>query len=126
MKYPCPCCGYLVFPGPPGTQNICPICFWQDDRSPLRYATIPDGPNKVSLIEAQKNFAAFGAKEQRVRRYGRVPGASDVRDPEWRPINPTTDVLDRSHDAGYTPWPDDPTKLYYWRSNYWLKQREQA
>ena len=29
--YPCPCCGYRTLPGPSPTDDICSICFWQDD-----------------------------------------------------------------------------------------------
>jgi hypothetical protein len=29
--YPCPCCGYRTLPGPSPTDDICPVCFWQDD-----------------------------------------------------------------------------------------------
>ncbi len=36
-NYPCPCCGYLVFTEPPGSYTICPICFWEDDISQLRF-----------------------------------------------------------------------------------------
>jgi len=35
VDYPCPCCGYLVFTEPPGSFEICPICFWEDDVSQL-------------------------------------------------------------------------------------------
>lgn len=32
MKYTCPCCGYKTFDiKPPGTVDICPVCYWQDD-----------------------------------------------------------------------------------------------
>jgi hypothetical protein len=124
--YPCPCCGFLVFDGPPGTTfRICPICFWQDDESSLRYATIPDGPNHASLVDAQGNFATFGACELRLKKHVRAPTATDQRDPGWRPIDPKIDVLDTSHDAGYTPWPNDMTKLYYWRADYWLGAHRQ-
>ena len=116
MKYPCPCCGYLIFDSPSGTTfDICPICFWQDDESSLRYATIPDGPNKVSLIEAQRNFAAFGACEARIWAHVRAPTVADQREPGWRPIDPRIDLLNTSDDAGLTPWPPATTKLYYWR-----------
>jgi rubrerythrin len=37
MKYPCPGCGYLVFDEPPGSYEICPICFWEDDLAQLRF-----------------------------------------------------------------------------------------
>jgi hypothetical protein len=120
MKYPCPACGFLVFAETPGSQDICPICFWQDDASSLRYATIADGPNDVSLVEAQRNFVTFGASSERLKRHVRTPTTFDERDPHWRPIRPD-DVLDTSHDVGYTPWPEDMTKLYYWTEDYWLR-----
>lgn len=32
MKFTCPCCGYKTMKGkPPGTYEICEICFWEDD-----------------------------------------------------------------------------------------------
>lgn len=30
-RYPCPCCGHLVFEDPPGSYEICPVCFWEDE-----------------------------------------------------------------------------------------------
>jgi anaerobic ribonucleoside-triphosphate reductase len=32
-RWPCPCCGYQVFTGPPGSYEICPVCGWEDDLS---------------------------------------------------------------------------------------------
>lgn len=123
MTYPCPCCGYLMFPGLPGTNSICRICFWHDDACSLRFAGVAIGPNRVSLVDAQKNFASFGAKEWRCRRHVRAPTRADVRDPAWRPIDPALDVLDTSFDDDKAaPFPNDKKKLYYWRSDYWLKK----
>jgi hypothetical protein len=116
----------LRLPGihqPPGSDDICPICFWQDDAGSLRYASVADGPNKVSLIEAQRNFAACGGSEPRFLAQVRAPAAADQREPGWRPIDPKIDVLDSSYDAGFTPWPGDKTKLYYWRPDYWLRRQ---
>jgi hypothetical protein len=31
------------------------------------------GPNKVSLVQAQRNFASFGAMEERVKDFVRPP-----------------------------------------------------
>lgn len=36
-KFPCPCCGYLVFDREPGFHQVCPICGWEDDLSQLRF-----------------------------------------------------------------------------------------
>ena len=71
---------------------------------------MPDGPNRVSLMEGQKNFAVFGACELRFQARGRAPTAMDQRDPTWRPIDPRIDL----------PSPKDKTTLYYWRPDYWL------
>jgi hypothetical protein len=111
-----------MFSGPPGTDEICGICFWQDDASSLRYAAIPDGPNRVSLVDAQANFAERGVSDLRHRAHVRPVAATDARDPEWRRIDPNLDVLDESFKAGAAPWPDDKTRLYYWRDDYWLKR----
>jgi hypothetical protein len=55
---PCPSCGYLVFTGPPGSTEICPICYWEDDALQLEFATTLGGwSNGPTLLEAQRNFA---------------------------------------------------------------------
>ena len=66
VQFPCPCCGYLVFSGTPGTDEICPICGWQDDVSQLRDPSSSGGANEPSLIEAQMNLANFGASTRAV------------------------------------------------------------
>ena len=63
-SYPCPCCGHLVFEEPPGSYDICPICFWEDGISQLRFVATT-GANDVSLLEAQRNFSDFGAAATR-------------------------------------------------------------
>lgn len=53
----CPCCEYLsIDPGEEGLWDICPVCFWENGG---------DGPNRMSLNEAQKNFESFGAINER-------------------------------------------------------------
>jgi cysteine-rich CPCC protein len=72
------------------------------------------GANQPSLIEAQRNFEAFGACELAALAHCRPPSADDARDPTWRAIDPTTDT--------FPSWPPDGdvrqdggTALYYWR-----------
>jgi hypothetical protein len=121
-NYPCPCCGYLVFAEPPGSYDICPICFWEDDVSQLRFPATT-GANHVSLIEAQINYAREGVCERRLRRHVREPGEADVRDPNWRPIDEGRDNIEghvSGIDYGET-YPEDRTRLYYWSGSYWRR-----
>ncbi|MCB2299517.1 CPCC family cysteine-rich protein [Clostridium tagluense] len=57
--YACPCCGYKTLSEkPPGTYEICRVCYWEDDG--LQYGD-PDcegGANQESLRVAQKNFSS--------------------------------------------------------------------
>jgi hypothetical protein len=106
----------LTFDEPPGAYEICPICFWEDDISQLRFPSL-GGANHVSLIEGQKNFARFGACEERVMQFIRKISVSDKRDATWRPIDSSRDKFDiliPDKDCGGT-YPSDSTQLYYWR-----------
>ena len=122
-EYPCPCCGYLVFDEPPGSYDICPICFWEDDLSQLRFPRTT-GANHVSLLEAQGNFIKEGVCELGFSSNVRAPTASDLRDPQWHPFDVSTDKVEEQVEGmeyGDT-YPDDTTELYYWRDNYWRSQ----
>ena len=103
-RFPCPCCGHLVFAAPPGSHEICPVCFWEDDAAQLREPTMP-GANAVSLAEAQRSYADFGACEARVAGFVRAAAADEPRDPLWRPVAPRRDTV-AAHG-------EDP---YYWRT----------
>ena len=121
-NFPCPCCGYIVFEKGPGSYDICPICFWEDDISQLRFPETK-GANKVSIIDAQRNFRSLGVCEEWLLRRVRKPGPDDRRDPDWRPLDPSIDDPERQvrgTDYGRT-YPDDSTKLYYWRETYWRR-----
>jgi hypothetical protein len=84
MKYTCPCCGYKTLDEePPGTYDICPICFWEDDNVQFDDPDFSGGANRVSLREAQENFREFGAVEKRLLRYVRRPNKGDEKDTNW-------------------------------------------
>lgn len=119
MKYPCPCCGYLVFDGPPGSYEICPICFWEDDLVQLRFPRMSGGANRVSLIEAQENYFRDGVSELRFRANVRAAEASDVREPQWRRIDVRVDRIEehipgKNYGCSYS---EDATEYYYWRQS---------
>ena len=62
MNYRCPCCRNLTFDDePPGTYEVCPVCGWEDDPVQFKDETYAGGANKVSLVQARKNYAEHGA-----------------------------------------------------------------
>ncbi len=71
--FPCLCCGYATLSSePPGTFEICPVCFWEDDHVQAANPKLAGGANEPSLEEARRNFQTFGASSRefimRVRR----------------------------------------------------------
>jgi len=121
-RYPCPCCGHLVFDEPPGTYCICPICFWEDDVLQLVYPLMGGGPNALNLCEAQREYARCGACEARLVPNVRRPEADELLDPTWRPFDSARDPylrLDSAEDGELwqqREW--DVSGLYYWREDY--------
>ena len=115
-KYTCPCCGYRVFAGPPGTEDLCPICGWRDDLMHLRFPRFSGLPNGISLVDAQMNYSLIGAMDAKAVNGVRFPGPGDERDADWRPIDTDVDRLeDPPLDFDGLTEPEDPTTLYYWR-----------
>jgi len=114
-----------VFCEPPGSYDICPICFWEDDVVQLAFPDLAGGANKCSLIEGQRNFAAIGACELRVQSHVRAPNDSEARNAAWRPLDPERDRFLKwgSKEDGQR-W--DAVKdlggvcLYYWLPEYWV------
>ncbi|MFD9064777.1 CPCC family cysteine-rich protein [Kitasatospora purpeofusca] len=121
-RRPCPCCGRLVLDaeeGRPGSSVVCPVCSWEDDPVQLRWPFAP-GANSVPLVEAQRNVRAYGACDQRGRFYARPPAADEPVDPDWRPIDPATDVFEEPRgDGSARPWPEDRTVLCWWLPTFW-------
>ena len=79
-RYQCKCCKYFTLKDEPieprkhpGTFEICPVCFWEDDS--LQYLN-PDesyGPNGVSLNNAKENFKKYGAIRRDAVKHVRTP-----------------------------------------------------
>ncbi|MFD3650628.1 CPCC family cysteine-rich protein [Streptomyces cyaneofuscatus] len=42
----------------PGSYEICPVCSWEDDGLRFHWPTMAGGANKVTRIEAQRNYTA--------------------------------------------------------------------
>ncbi|MFI1307618.1 CPCC family cysteine-rich protein [Streptomyces sioyaensis] len=43
-SYPCPCCGHRVLGAMPGSNEICPVCFWAHATGSSRRSTTPRSP----------------------------------------------------------------------------------
>ncbi len=72
--FACPCCRYLTLSEPPpGTFEICPVCFWEADEVQARDPEWRGGANGISLREAQATFEQHRVSELRFR--------GDVREP---------------------------------------------
>jgi hypothetical protein len=61
------------------------VCCWENDPVQFRDPDMTGGANKVSLRQAQKNFAEYGACERELVPHVRRDGFR--RDPNWRPLD---------------------------------------
>jgi len=78
--FPCPCCGYLTIgEEPPGTFEICPVCFWEDDNVQFEDPNYAGGANSVSLNQARENFRLFGAVSKEFVNQVRKPLPQEIR-----------------------------------------------
>ena len=78
-KYKCPCCGYYTLSEKAGgTFEICPVCFWEDDRIQLEHPDLAGGANGISLNEARDQFRLCGASREDLRPYVRAPKKSEL------------------------------------------------
>ncbi|KRE24947.1 CPCC family cysteine-rich protein [Paenibacillus sp. Soil522] len=86
MKYACPCCGYKTLElKPPGTYDICEICFWEDDGVQFDDPDYEGGANSESLRQYQKAFL--------MGRVNRRPTDKDERDQDWTPLSDNKALL---------------------------------
>lgn len=76
----CPCCGFTTLSALGGFE-ICPVCFWQDDgQDDPHAAEVWGGPNgDLSLAQARKNYAQFGASALAHRPSVRQPKRDERR-----------------------------------------------
>ena len=113
-NFTCPCCGYLTFEEWPGSYDICHVCFWEDDPVQLLDPWCEGGANKVSLQEAQRNFAEQGVSEARFKLNVKGVLSGDSRNPLWRRVRESdrryvTTPARMAEENAETDW-----KWYYW------------
>ncbi len=85
QKYTCPCCGYKTFVNGRDDEEVCKVCFWQNDIDQVINPNYDGGANEVSLKMARKNYLEFGASDKRYMFVVQKPSIFDVKDkPESR------------------------------------------
>ena len=56
-KFKCPCCNYYTLDSePPGTFEICPVCYWEDDNVQWNDPDYVGGANEESLNTARESY----------------------------------------------------------------------
>jgi len=79
----CPCCGYVVIND---ECDICQICGWQYDSYQRENPDDSNGPNRVSLRQAQQNYIRHGRADDPPTVSVRMPLDEEQRDSDWRPL----------------------------------------
>lgn len=59
-------------------NEICEVCFWEDDRVQFDDPDYADGANAVSLREALSNYKEFGVSELRFKANIRPPRPDEL------------------------------------------------
>lgn len=122
QKYTCPCCGYKTFEEQPGSFDICPVCYWEDELMQLRYP-LEKGANRFSLIEAQLNYEKNKVSDMELKIFAREPLMDEEKDKNWRKIDLKKDkIVEKDKTKTERIYPIDTTKLYYWEKNYLDKE----
>lgn len=94
-RHTCPCCGFRTLDEGPGAYDLCPVCFWEDDGSQGDDRISVDGPNGITLAEAQRRYRRHGSSDLYALAKVRPPRPDEPRDPDWQP-EPVPDGLDES------------------------------
>ncbi len=93
QRYGCPCCGYLTLSAePPGTYELCAVCWWEDDLAQFEDPGLTGGANEVSLTQARQNFETFGASADRYRGLARAPHPSEIPPPSLGSSDPSDEA----------------------------------
>ena len=59
----CPCCDYYTLRDRGGNE-VCPVCYWEDDGADLEALDEVSPANHITLRSARKNFERLGASDQ--------------------------------------------------------------
>jgi hypothetical protein len=104
----------MSFASPPGSYEVCHVCFWEDDLVQLLDPWFAGGANVPSLVKAQENFETHGAMEARFVANVKGVLADDVRDLSWRKVVSTDCVFAKAPTELSSADLQHRAVLYYW------------
>jgi hypothetical protein len=84
-----------------------------------RFVPAPSFADVKPWFDAQQNFRAYGACDQRGRRFARLPADDEPVAAGWRPIDPAADFFEDWRSEVHRPWPDDRSVLCWWLPSFW-------
>jgi hypothetical protein len=97
VKYICPCCGYLTLDDKPGSFDICPVCYWEDDNIQRNDPNYKGGANGISLIEARENYKKMGAISAEYIDIVRLPLEEEIPIDKIENVEWTADFINDPH-----------------------------
>jgi hypothetical protein len=78
-RWSCPCCGcFTLDEEPPGTFQICPVCWWEDDRVQFDDPDFAGGANAPCLRRARFEYLFTGVADPDHRAHTRPPREHEI------------------------------------------------
>ena len=62
MKRECACCGFLTVTE---EHEVCPVCFWEEDKVQNADVLYEGGANEMNLKTARENYRKYGAVSEK-------------------------------------------------------------
>jgi len=63
---------------PPGTFEVCPVCYWEDDEVQFKNLDYEGGANTISLRLARENYVRLRACSEEFVDHVRAPTSEEI------------------------------------------------
>lgn len=63
---------------PPGTFEVCPVCYWEDDEVQFKNPDYEGGANTICLRIARENYVRFRASSEEFVGHVRSPTSGEI------------------------------------------------
>lgn len=84
-KAACPCCGYHTLCDPPGSYDICPVCYWEEDCGTVDWCDMSSwgGANHMTIEIGRRNYEASGTCDGGPATICRPPTQEELPRYDW-------------------------------------------